>query len=149
MARRQASALELATRALAHRDLSERGLHERLARSGVTEDEIEQTLGELRRAGALDDSRFASSRAGALAERGKGDAAIRFDLERQGLGGEAIEDALAQLEPELQRLERILQRRGATASTARLLSGRGFEEEAIRAAVARAGRAELGYEGFT
>jgi SOS response regulatory protein OraA/RecX len=100
MARRQASALELATRALARRGFSERGLRERLARSGVTDDEIERALGELCRAGALDDSRFASSRARALAEGGKGDAAIRFDLERQGLGGEAIEDALAQLEPE-------------------------------------------------
>jgi regulatory protein len=148
MARRQASALELATRALARRGFSERGLRERLARSGVTDDEIERALGELCRAGALDDSRFASSRARALAEGGKGDAAIRFDLERQGLGGEAIEDALAQLEPEQERLGPILERRGATASTARLLAGRGFEEEAIRAAVARAGRAEFGYEGF-
>jgi SOS response regulatory protein OraA/RecX len=72
-----------------------------------------------------------------LAERGKGDAAIRFDLERSGVSGAAVEEALTQLEPERERAERLVGRRGATPETARLLAGRGFDEDVVTAVVAR------------
>jgi regulatory protein len=129
-------ALELATSALARRDFSEQGLRERLARAGVGPDEAEDALGRLRQAGVVDDRRFAGDRARALAEWGKGDAAIRFDLERQGVAAEQIDEALAALEPERERAERIVARRGASPATARLLANRGFDVDAVEAAVA-------------
>jgi len=82
------------------------------------------------------DGRFAVSRAQALAERGKGNAAIRFDLQQQGLAGEEIEAALGTLEPERERAERVIARRGGGVATAKLLARRGFEEDAVEAAVA-------------
>ena len=91
----------------------------------------------MQRAGLVDDSRFAQSRAQALAERGKGDAAIRFDLRRQGVAEDEIDTAVASLEPERDRAERVIARRGAGVATARLLARRGFDEDAVEAAVAR------------
>jgi SOS response regulatory protein OraA/RecX len=140
----RAGALDLATRALARRDFSERGLRERLERAGVSVAEAEEALAMLRLDGVLDDRRFASNRAQTLAERGKGDAAIRFDLETQGLAGEQIEAAVAELEPERARAERIVSRRGSGPATARLLAGRGFDRDAIEAAVAPGTQAALG-----
>jgi SOS response regulatory protein OraA/RecX len=137
-------ALELATRALARRDFSERGLRERLRRAGVVDAEQDEALAALQRAGVLDDARFAQSRAQTLAQRGKGDAAIRFDLGRQGVSNEATEEAVALLEPERTRAERVVAQRGEGVATARLLARRGFGDEAVEAAVARDDRAELG-----
>jgi regulatory protein len=129
-------ALDVATKALAHRDFSERGLSERLESAGVDPAEAEAVIARLRNERVLDDARFATNRARALADRGKGDAAISFDLARQGIGSDAIEHALAALEPERERAERIVARRGAGPATARLLAGRGFDEDAVGAAVA-------------
>jgi regulatory protein len=130
-------ALAVATRALARREHSRRSLAQRLQRAGVGDSEAEEVLAELERLGLLDDGRFALERARVLAERGKGDAAIRFDLERSGVSGAAVEEALTQLEPERERAERLVGRRGATPETARLLAGRGFDEDVVTAVVAR------------
>jgi SOS response regulatory protein OraA/RecX len=130
------SALFLATRALARRDFSERSLRERLRRAGVTPAEVEDAVGALLRSGLVDDRRFALSRAQSLAERGKGDATIRYDLVQQGLAADEIEVALASLEPERERAERVIARRGGGAATARLLARRGFDEDVVEAAVA-------------
>jgi len=129
-------ALAVATRALARRDFSERGLRERLGRAGIPPAEADEALGALLRAGLVNDGRFAVSRAQALAERGKGNAAIRFDLEQQGLAAEQIEAALGSLEPERERAERVIAQRGGGVATARLLASRGFDEDAVEAAVA-------------
>ena len=137
MAREPESALAVATRALARRDFSERGLRERLRRAGVTSSEAEEALAALVGAGLVNDGRFALSRAQSLAERGKGDAAIRHDLAQQGLAADEIEVALASLEPERERAERVIARRGGGAATARLLARRGFDEDAVQAAVAQ------------
>ena len=137
-------ALDVATKALARRDFSERGLRERLVRAGVDLDEAERVVARLRDEGVLDEARFAGNRAQALAGRGKGDNAIRFDLEAQGLPGELIEAALSELEPERARVERILARRGPTPATARLLAGRGFDPDVVEAAVASSPGAALG-----
>ena len=123
--------LEVATRALARRDYSERELRDRLTRAGVEVAEAEKTLAALRERGLLDDSRFAAQRAAVLAERGRGDAAIRFELERQGVSAEVIDEAVASVEPERDRAERIVSRRGAGAKTARLLAQRGFDPELV------------------
>lgn len=129
-------ALAVATRALARRDFSERGLRERLQRSGVTLEEAQEAVGALLRAGLVNDGRFALSRAQSLAERGKGDTAIRYDLEQQGLAADEIETALASLDPERERAERVIERRGGGVATARLLASRGFAEDAVESAVA-------------
>jgi SOS response regulatory protein OraA/RecX len=136
VAREPESALAVATRALARRDFSERGLRERLRRAGVDPVETEDALGALLRAGLVNDRRFALSRAGSLAERGKGDAAIRYDLEQQGLATDQIEAALASLDSERERAEPVIARRGLGPATARLLARRGFAEEAVDSAVA-------------
>lgn len=136
--------LDVATKALARRDYSERGLRERLEHAGVEPDEAESVLARLRGEGILDEVRFAANRAQALAERGKGDAAIRFDLEAQGLPEELLEAALAELEPERMRAERIVTRRGASPATARLLAGRGFDPDVVEAVIASEPRAALG-----
>src|SRR5438445_12895222 len=81
---RRAEALAVAGRALRRQDLSERGIAERLARASVAPAAVEESLAVLSRAGLVDDSRFARTRATSLAERGYGDAAIRHDLERPG-----------------------------------------------------------------
>ena len=132
-------ALAVATRALARREHSQRSLRERLQRSGVTADDAEAVVEELRHAGLVDDARFAEERARVLAERGKGDTAIRFELERAGIGTAEIEAALGSLDPERERAAVLVARRGATPATARLLAGRGFDEEVVAALVAAEG----------
>jgi regulatory protein len=130
-------ALAVATRALARREHSVRSLRERLLRGGVASDEADDALEELQRVGLLDDGRFARERARVLAERGKGDTAIRVDLEQAGVDAGEIEAALAELDPETERAARIVDRRGATVATARLLASRGFDEAVVEALVAQ------------
>jgi regulatory protein len=129
-------ALALATRALARREHSTRSLRGRLLRAGVDADAADDALQELQRRGLLDDRRFAEERARVLSERGKGDAAIRFDLERAGVEGAVVEAALAELEPEAERAASLVRRRGATPATAQLLASRGFDEAVVEALVA-------------
>jgi SOS response regulatory protein OraA/RecX len=136
--------IDVATKALSRRDFSERGLRERLERAGVDPAEAERTVARLREEGIVDEARFAANRAHALAERGKGDAAVRFDLEAQGLPADLIEAALTALEPEPSRASRILARRGASPATARLLAGRGFDPDVVDAVIASQPRAALG-----
>jgi regulatory protein len=130
-------ALAVATRALARREYSAHGLRERLLRAGVTAADADDALEELMRVGVLDDGRFAGERARVLAERGKGDAAIRFDLERAGVERAEVEEAMMALEPESERAARVVDRRGASPATARLLASRGFDEAVVEALVAR------------
>jgi regulatory protein len=131
---RRAEALAVAGRALRRRDLSERGITERLARASVAPAAVEESLAVLSRAGFVDDGRFARTRADSLAERGYGDAAIRHDLGRQGIAPELIQAALESLEAEEERARRLVERRGPGAKTARYLASRGFGEEALEAA---------------
>jgi regulatory protein len=129
-------ALAVATRALARREHSRRSLRERLLRARVSTEEADEVVEELLRLGLLDDGRFARERARVLAERGKGDAAIRFELDREGVDEAEIEAALAALDPERERAAQLVVRRGATPATARLLASRGFDEDVVAALVA-------------
>ena len=131
---RRAEALAVAGRALRRQDLSERGIAERLARASVAPAAVEESLAVLSRAGLVDDARFARTRAGSLAERGYGDAAIRYDLERQGVDSELVQQALDSLEGEGERARRLVERRGPGARTARYLAAKGFGEGAAEAA---------------
>ena len=132
---RRARALDVAARALRYRDHSRRSLEERLARRDVRPDARDAALAALERAGLVDDARVATARAGTLAERGYGDAAIRFDLERQGVAGELVEGAVAALVPERDRARRLVERRGADPKTARWLAGRGFDPVSVEDAM--------------
>jgi regulatory protein len=131
---RRAEALRVAGRALRARDLSELRLAERLQRAAVDPAAARESLAALARAGVLDDARFARSRAEGLAGRGYGDAAIRHDLERQGVSSELVEAALGELEPELDRARRLLERRGPGAKTARYLASKGFGADSVELA---------------
>ena len=131
---RRAEALGVAGRALRRQDLSERGIAERLARASVAPAAVEESLAVLSRAGLVDDARFARTRAGNLAERGYGDAAIRHDLGRRGIAPEVIQQALEILQAEAERARRLVERRGPGAKTARYLASKGFGEEALEAA---------------
>ena len=132
-------ALAVATRALARREHSQRSLRERLLRAGVSVGDAEAVVAELQQTGLVDDARFAEERARVLAGKGKGDAAIRFDLERAGVGPGELEAALGTLDPERERAAALVARRGASPATARLLAGRGFDEEVVAALVAAEG----------
>ena len=131
---RRAEALQVAGRALRSRDLSPDELAARLARAAVPAAAAAESVAALERAGLVDDARLAANRAGGLAGRGYGDAAVRHDLERRGVGAEQIEAALAELEPEIDRARRIVERRGPGLRTMRYLAGKGFGEDALGAA---------------
>lgn len=130
---RRHRALAAAKRLLA-RPLSERRLDERMRRGGFGARERAEALEILRRAGLLDDERFARDRAELLAERDKGDALIRHDLRSQGIDAETVENALAALEPESSRAVRAAASRGGGVAAARYLTRRGFGEDAIETA---------------
>jgi SOS response regulatory protein OraA/RecX len=115
---RRSEALRVAGRALRHRDFSRRALAERLAAPAR-----EEALDALERTGLLDDRRAAAARAARLAERGFGDAAIRFRLEQEGFDDETVGEALGRLEPEPERARRLV----ARGRTVRWLAARGFE----------------------
>jgi SOS response regulatory protein OraA/RecX len=130
---RRSRALARASRALASRDRSAEAVDARLARAGFGEGVRAEAVETLQRAGLVDDARFAAGRAAALADRGYGNAAIRADLERQGVAGEPAEAALTALEPEVTRAKRVVARRGPSPATARYLAGRGFDPDALEA----------------
>ena len=131
---RRAEALAVAGRALRVRDLSAQRLAERLAGAAVAPAAVAESLDVLAGAGLVDDGRFARGRAQALAERGYGDVAIEHDLERQGVAGELVRAALAELPAELERARKLVERRGEGVKTARYLASKGFGEEAIEVA---------------
>src|SRR5919201_3251750 len=132
---RRHEALAVSTRALRHRDLSARALERRLEQRAVGPAERAEALETLTRAGLVDDRRFARSRAAALAGRGYGDAAIRFDLKRHGVVAELVEETVAELDPEEARARRVAAAAGGGARAARVLARRGFGTDAIEAAV--------------
>ena len=131
--------IELAARALQHRDRSRRQLDERLARAGVDDAGRAEALETLERVGYVDDARYALARATALANRGYGDDGIRHLLEADGIGAEVVTGALAALEPEGQRAAEVVARLGPGAKTAASLARKGFGDDAVEAAAGEAG----------
>jgi SOS response regulatory protein OraA/RecX len=132
---RRTEARAVAGKLLRYRDLAAERLETELARRGVAPADRRETVGALRRVGILDDARLAMSRAHALAERGYGDAAIRWRLTAEGISEALAEEALSGLEPERVRAKNVVAREGASPRTARLLARRGFAEEAVEAAI--------------
>ena len=132
---RRDEAVRKATRVLRTRDVSATRLEQRLTRASVAPAAAAESLRALTAAGIVDDERLAHNRAGTLAERGYGDAAIRHRLAQEALSSELIEEAMARLEPERERAKRLIERRGPGRRTSRYLAGRGFGEEAVEAAL--------------
>jgi SOS response regulatory protein OraA/RecX len=128
---RRAKALAAATRSLAASDRSARALEQRLARAGHSAAAREDAIASLARAGAIDDTRLAESRAELLARRGYGNAAIRADLARRLIAPEAAAGAVAALEPELERLRRVVEGESVTPALLRRLAARGFARDAL------------------
>jgi SOS response regulatory protein OraA/RecX len=128
---RRAKALAAATRSLAASDRSHRALEHRLARAGHSVAAREAAVASLARAGAIDDTRLAKSRAELLARRGYGDSAIRTDLRRRQITPEVAASAVAALEPELERLRRTLENECVTPALLRRLAARGFSRDTL------------------
>jgi regulatory protein len=127
--------IEIATRALQHRDRSRRDLEERLTRAGIDEERRNDALEALERVGYVDDERFAGARAEALANRGYGDEWIRHDLVEHGVASEAVADAIAALVPEPERAAALVERLGSTPKTGAQLARKGFGQEALETAL--------------
>jgi len=127
--------IEIAARALQHRDRSRRGIEERLARAGIDEDRRTDALDTLERVGYVDDGRFAGARAEALANRGYGDEWIRHDLGEHGVDAEAVAEAIGVLVPEAERAAALVARLGSTPKTGAQLARKGFGEDALEAAL--------------
>jgi SOS response regulatory protein OraA/RecX len=120
---------------LAGRDFTAAELDRRLERAGVDPAGRREVLERLTGAGYLDDERVVRQRAARLAERGYGDAAIRLDLESRGAGPEFVQEAIAALEPELARAERLIGKLGAGPRAARRLAQKGFSEASVERAL--------------
>jgi regulatory protein len=127
--------IEIAARALEHRDRSRREIEKRLARAGIDEDRRTDALDTLERVGYVDDGRFAGARAEALANRGYGDEWIRHDLAEHGVAAEAIAEAIGALVPEAARAAALVERLGRTSKTGAQLARKGFGEDALEAAL--------------
>ena len=128
---RRSEALGVALRALRHRDHSRSRLEARLVERGTSTATVEDALETLERAGLVDDARVGVARAKELAGRGFGDAAIRFALEGEGLSADVVDDALAILDPEAERVARLFEARGRTPKTVRWLAGKGFDASTL------------------
>ena len=137
---RRARALAAAKRALAASGRSQRELEQRLARAGHSAVAREDAIGALGRAGLLDDARLAENRAELLARRGYGDAAIRADLLRRLIPDEAAREAVAALEPEYDRVLRLVEEQSVTPALLRRLAGRGFSGETLDAVAGASAR---------
>lgn len=128
---RRAEALTKATRMLARRPLPRALLKERLEKKGVAPVALEEAVQVLEQAQYLNDRSYALERAKSLAERSYGDAAVRYILEQERVGLELIEEALAALEPELERARTLAL---ADSDQKRLfgrLARRGFSYETV------------------
>jgi SOS response regulatory protein OraA/RecX len=129
---RRVQALTDALRVLRHRDLSRQRLDDRLRRRGARDGARRDALETLERAGLVDDGRIAATRAAGLADRGYGDAAIRFALEGEGITAELVEEALAALEPERERAARVLGSGPVDPKLLRRLAAKGFDAETLQ-----------------
>ena len=130
-------ALDHALRALRHRDRSTVEIDRYLESRGVTDDERRTALETLVRTDLVDDRRYAERRGHSLADRGAGNALIRYELARAGLDPAVVDDVLASLRPERERAEAIVARRGAGPKTARYLAGKVFSNHVAETFIAQ------------
>ncbi len=132
---RRARAVEIGLKVVSRREQSTAELDRRLRHQGFAPGLREETLNRLEHVGLVDDERYAMRRAESLSERGHGDQAIRWRLERDGVAHETASKAVAALPPERQRARLVVAARGAGPQTARELARRGFGEDAVEEAL--------------
>jgi regulatory protein len=130
-----ADALAAVVDALARRDLTSAELEQRLARAGFDAASCAEAMARAADAGYLDDERVAIERTRRLAERGASDASIRDELRRRGVEHDLAEAALAAIEPEPERAERLARRLGSGPRAARALLRKGYPEDVVERAV--------------
>lgn len=132
--------------ALARREHSRHELRGRLRdRYGEDGEDIDGVLDGLEADGLLSDRRFAESFARARAGRGQGPLRIRHDLRGRGVAASLVDEALAGLDLDWDRLaaDLLARRFGETspgdyaekARRMRFLQQRGFTQDQIRGAV--------------
>jgi SOS response regulatory protein OraA/RecX len=133
----ESAAFEVAARALRLRDVSASALERELAAAGIDELTRRKALDQLTDTGLVDDARLARVRGRSLAERGYGDLAIAARLAEAGVGSDAGEQAIAELEPEEARARALAAARPSRDPRAlgAFLSRRGFAPESIEAAL--------------
>jgi regulatory protein len=134
--------LEVAAKALAHRDRSAANLTAYLEQRGAAPEEASRAVARLQEAGYVDDARYASARAETLAERGYGDEAVRFELGRDGVSPDDVDAALTSLGPERERALGVLRTAKTPAAALRRLVAKGFSSDSIEAALAALPAAE-------
>ncbi len=132
---RRARAVDIALRAVSRREQSTAELDRRLRERGFAPGLREETLNRLEHVGLVDDERYALRRAESLSERGQGDEAILWRLERDGVTRETAAKAVAALPPERQRARLVVAAQGTGVRTARELARRGFGEDAVEEAL--------------
>jgi SOS response regulatory protein OraA/RecX len=140
---RRADALRAGLTALRFADHTATTLGRRLEDRGVAPAQRDAVIGTLERAGLVDDSRVAHGRARALAARGAGNELIRADLESRGVSAERAAAAIASLEPESERVGRVVAAEGRSVRVLRRLAAKGFSEDVLEELVADGGEAEV------
>jgi regulatory protein len=133
---RRHRARDVAVDAVSRREHSRATLAARLERRGIRADDRDQAVEAAVCAGLVDDGRFAEMRARSLAARSAGNLLVLDDLERSGVDEATARAAVADLEPEHVRAERIVAARGLSARTVRYLASRGFTEGSLEPLVA-------------
>lgn len=129
---------------LARREHTVSELRDKLRGRGFDEAAIEQTLAALLADGLLSEARFLETFVGSYARRGKGPVWIRAELERRGIPGSAVTEALAASDTDWRQAARDARQKrfGARppadardrARQLRFLQGRGFTAEQARGA---------------
>jgi regulatory protein len=140
MVKREISLRERALTMLARREHTRSEMMRKLSPHSESPEQAEQLLDQLAARGWLSETRFAESRASALARK-FGSRKIEYDLRSRGVSTEVVEHAVGQAQAqELQNCRAAWQRKfGALPQTAaergrqmRFLAGRGFSAEAVR-----------------
>jgi regulatory protein len=149
MVKRENSLRERALSMLARREHTRAEMTRKLSPHSESPEQVEQLLDALVARGWLSETRFAESRANALARK-FGSRKIEHDLRSRGVSAEVVEHAVEQARTqELDHCRAAWQRKfGVLPQTAaergrqmRFLAGRGFSAEAVRQ-VLKAGDAD-------
>jgi regulatory protein len=95
---RQQSLYGRAVGLLARREHSAYELKQKLAKSDVTEDEVEQVIEQLQQSGLQSDIRFAENYVRYRSQRGQGPLRIKQELNERGVTSEITDDQINQLD---------------------------------------------------
>jgi regulatory protein len=143
MVKREISLRERALAMLARREHTRAEMTRKLSPHSESSEQVEQLLNTLVARGWLSETRFAESRANALARK-FGSRKIEHDLRSRGVSDEVVEHAVEQARTqELENCRAAWQRKfGVLPQTVaecgrqmRFLAGRGFSAEAVRQVV--------------